>query len=269
MPPRVSIITPCYNDGRYLADAVGSVEKCDATLYELIIVDDGSTDPHTQSVLGDLERRGYRVVRQCNQGLGAARNAGISRAAGDYILPLDADNKIRPEYLTLALEILEADPSAGVVYGYAELFGEKSGVWAPPEFDAAAMWHANFIDACAVFRKKVWEDAGGYETALAVPGWEDWDFWLSAAGRGWGFRRLERVVFDYRVRGDSMIARYRSKHVPAEVTDYIARKHSAFLKRTFDGLYSKHWERQLKGGRWRNLVGRLTPTFLRKLAARV
>lgn len=261
---RISIVTPCYNDGHYLTEAVGSVERCDGSLSELIIVNDGSTDPHTLTALRDLERRGYKVIHQENKGLGAARNAGVSEATGDYILPLDSDNRIRPEYLTLSLEILESEPAVGVVYGQAELFGDKAGVWAIPEFDEAALWNANFIDACAVYRKKVWEDVGGYDTVMPVPGWEDWEFWLSAAERGWGFRRLNQVVFDYRVRGDSMIGQYRDKYIPAEVTAYIAEKHSAFLKQCFDRLYAEHQGQLRRRGRWRALAGKIIPHGLRR-----
>src|SRR5437899_68511 len=98
-PPFVSVIIPCFNHGEFLMDAVHSVEECARTLYEIIIVNDGSTDPPTVQLLKDLEEKGYNIINQNNQGLAAARNNGIAAATANYILPLDADNKIRPEYI--------------------------------------------------------------------------------------------------------------------------------------------------------------------------
>ncbi|HEY8916042.1 MAG TPA: glycosyltransferase family 2 protein, partial [Chitinophaga sp.] len=88
--PIVSIIIPCYNQGHFLQDALKSLAACDADLYELIIVNDGSTDAATNTYLRELSNQGYHVIFQENQGLGAARNTGIRAAKGRYLLPLDA-----------------------------------------------------------------------------------------------------------------------------------------------------------------------------------
>lgn len=84
--PIVSIIIPCYNYGHFIAETIASVEKCDPRLYELIIINDGSTDLQTCEILRDLEEKGYRVINQENKGVSAARNTGIAAAAGKYIL---------------------------------------------------------------------------------------------------------------------------------------------------------------------------------------
>jgi len=98
MNPRISIIIPCYNHGQYVREAISSVEKCtDKNLYEMIIVNDGSTDSFTLEEMGRLANDGYYVINQVNQGLGRTRNNGIKAAKGEYILPLDSDNRVRPE----------------------------------------------------------------------------------------------------------------------------------------------------------------------------
>jgi len=227
--PLFSIIIPCYDDGKYLREVMESVERCDENLYQAIIVNDGSTDAETLKILSELEAKNYTVIHQANKGLGAARNAGINRATGAYILPLDSDNRIHPAYLSLSLKIFERDAKVGVVYGNAQFFGEKEGVWQVPEFEIERFLVGNFIDACAVFRREVWEQVGGFDEKMPQQGWEDWDFWVSATEKGWTFEHLNKIVFDYRVRSDSMISEFRDKVEPLEIKKYMLAKHSDFF----------------------------------------
>jgi glycosyltransferase involved in cell wall biosynthesis len=204
----VSIIIPCFNDGKYLREAVQSVvQHPDQTAYEIIIVNDGSSDSLTLEVLRELEREGFRVIHQGNRGLGAARNTGIKASRGSYILPLDSDNKIRPDYMTAGVRVLESHPRLGVVYSDAEYFGAKTGRWNVAELSFSRLVQGNYIDACAVFRRNAWEEVGGYDEAMPVMGWEDWDFWLRVALKNWGFCHINEVLFDYRVREKSMISK--------------------------------------------------------------
>src|ERR1019366_4616010 len=108
-------VIPCYNYGRYLQEAVDSVLSAKRADIELVIVDDGSTDPHTQREIDRLSSEGFRVIRQPNSGVMVTRNAGIRATTADYILPLDADNRVRPAFFERALEILDRDPRVGVV----------------------------------------------------------------------------------------------------------------------------------------------------------
>src|SRR5688500_6267480 len=124
--PLISVIIPCFNQGKYLKDALDSLEKCDKRLFETIIVNDGSTDDFTNKYLESLRDEGWSVIFQKNLGLGGARNTGIENARGKYILPLDSDNRIHPEYITESLRIFQSDPEIAVVYGNANYFGEKS-----------------------------------------------------------------------------------------------------------------------------------------------
>jgi glycosyltransferase involved in cell wall biosynthesis len=205
---KVSIVIPCYNDGALLREAVGSVEQVrNANLLEVIVVDDGSFETETRIILGQLQEAGYRVVSQPNRGPGAARNTGIRLAKGEFILPLDSDNRLRDVYLNEGISLLRLNTSIGVVYADAEYFGEKSGRWDVPEFDLLSLIRMNFIDACALYRKRLWEEVGGYDEQRICMGVEDWDFWLRLAFHGATFVHLPRIGFDYRVRRDSMIVK--------------------------------------------------------------
>jgi glycosyltransferase involved in cell wall biosynthesis len=226
-PIDVSVIVPCYNHGRFVREAIQSAEASRDARFEVIVVDDGSTDEPTLEAMAGLRRDGYQVIRhEVNQGVSAARNTGIARARGRYILPLDADNRIRLDYLRFSVAILDDAPRVGVVYGDVELFGEATGGYAASEFTLQRLLLGNFVDACAVFRRTIWEECGGYDTQIPDPrGYEDWELWLQAAKRGWEFVRIAEVMLDYRVRSDSLVRACQVPENHSRLVHYLVAKH--------------------------------------------
>ena len=205
----VSIIIPCFNQGQYLAESIGSVLASDHHELEVIVVDDGSTDPATIALLDQLDYPQTRLIRQENRGLAGARNRGIAEAQGSYILPLDADDRIAPHYISQAVAALEKDLRLGIVYCRAEKFGAEQGPWQLPPFSRWRMGLGNVIFCSAVFRKADWQQVGGYAPDLRQ-GWEDWDFWLSLLELGRTVHRLDLVGFYYRKQAVSMATGMRS-----------------------------------------------------------
>lgn len=201
----VSIIIPCFNQGQCLAESIGSVLASDHDECEIIVVDDGSTDSETCRILDRLTYPKTRLIRRKNGGLAAARNSGIAAAQGSYILPLDADDRIGPRYISLAVAALEGDPHLGIVYCRAEKFGAETGPWRLPRFSRWRMALGNLIFCSAVYRRSDWQAVGGYDETLRR-GWEDWDFWLSLLELGRRVRCLELVSFYYRKSSCSMAA---------------------------------------------------------------
>ena len=125
MNPIISIIIPCYNHGKYIEETLASIEKAkDRYPIEIIIVNDGSIDEYTISVLKKIEEKGYFVLNQNNGGLGNARNNGIKLAKGKYILPLDSDNNVLSPYFNDAVDILEKNADIDIVYGNIKKIGE-------------------------------------------------------------------------------------------------------------------------------------------------
>jgi len=241
--PRLSVIIPCRDDGDYLIEAVASVERYAPADAELIVVDDGSTQPRTRQVLAALREAGHRVIEQPHSGLSAARNQGIAASAGDYLLPLDADNRLLPGFVAEAVALLDADPAAGVVYGDRREFGARTGDVSVPELDLAGLLWSNYIDACAVMRRAVWSGAGGYDVAFRD--WEDWDFWLGAAERGWRFVHLPRPTFEYRVRPDSLHQRFLRRDDYLSTLRLLHEKHRALISEHASGiLVAAHVERR-------------------------
>jgi glycosyltransferase involved in cell wall biosynthesis len=202
----VSIVIPCYNHGKYIQETIESIENAKGKYgAEIIIVNDGSTDSFTISILAELEQKGYFVLHQKNGGLGNARNNGVRLAKGKYILPLDSDNTVLEPYLVDAIELLEKDDFYDIVYGNAIYFGERKGDWIVGEYSLLKFITNNYIDACAVYRKSVWEKLGGYDEKIPKMGLEDWDFWLNSSFNGFRFFYLQKPCFNYRVLKESMI----------------------------------------------------------------
>jgi glycosyltransferase involved in cell wall biosynthesis len=236
--PTISVVIPCFNQGEVVLAAVASVEASEGAAFELVIVNDGSTDPFTIDVLGRLRAVGYRILDQPNRGVAAARNAGIRATRGRYILPLDADNRIRPCYLRRATAVLEAAPEVGVVYGDAALFGERNGPWRLPEFNLDELAAGNRIGACAAFRRTVWEQCGGYDEDIEVGG-QDWDYWLSVAETGCQFVHIPEVLLDYRVQSESMSSGLYKPESRRRILEFIAAKHAAIFQPRLPRLHAE------------------------------
>jgi len=230
-PCRVSVIMPCFNHGEYLPEAVASVTNIGRDDIELIVVDDGSTDERTGKEMERLCEQGIKVIRQENKGLAAARNAAVLASEGEYLFPLDADDRLRAGWMDHGIGILDSDAQVGVVYGDAQCFGARTKHWRGGPFVGDKLLFANFIHASALYRRTVWEQNGGYDGGMPVQGLEDWDFWLGALEHGWRFAYLPEVFFDYRQAEGSMLTRAIPRY--DEVRDYAARKHGVLYRQAW------------------------------------
>jgi len=201
---KISVVIPCFNHGAYVDEAVESVLGQTYQDIEIIIVNDGSTDEPTNRLLAGYDKPKTKVIAISHQGLASARNAGIRESRGEYILPLDADDKIGSRYAEEAVRILDGDANAGIVYCEAEMFGERTGRWELREYSLREELIENQIFCSAFFRKQDWEAAGGYNANMLY-GYEDWDLWLSIIEMGRSVHKLPDVHFFYRVRKGSMI----------------------------------------------------------------
>ncbi len=219
----LSIVLPTYNDAVLLVEAITSVERSTRNQAELLICDDGSTDPASIKVLDRLREAGYCVQRQSNRGLSATRNRLISEARGKLILPLDADNRLSPGFIENALAAFNRDPQLGVVYGNRRLFGLVDCDLPVAEFHLHRIAWRNYIDACAMFRRELWEDVDGYDESLWAL--EDWEFWIHAGKKGWRFQHLPQIALEYRVRPNSLLARVNTRSHYRKLNRLVMTKH--------------------------------------------
>lgn len=222
----ISIVIPCFNHGDFLMEALVSLDDLiHSVKAEVIIVNDGSTDKRTLTVFGELEEKGWRIFHQENQGLASARNNGINASVGKYILALDSDNLVIHEFVQKAVTILNNDKNTDVVYSDSLHFGEEEFYNKVGEFDPCKLISDNYIDACAIYRRSVWEELNGYDPKMPVMGHEDWDFWVGAIMRGKNFKYLAVPGFKYRIRPDSML-RTQAASKSEENRKYIYKKYN-------------------------------------------
>jgi glycosyltransferase involved in cell wall biosynthesis len=236
----ISIIIPCYNSGAYLSDAIDSISNStniDTIAHEIIIVDDGSTDEYTLNFLKQLDKPNCVVLHQPNQGPASARNTGVKASNAAALLFLDSDNKIRPNFICEALQALKKRKT-DIVYGKPHFFGDiNRDVFSPGPFKMNNILLTNYIDMCSVMRKKVWERTGGFDEALVLIGFEDWEFWIRAGGAGYKFQFINQVFFDYRVNSNSLLASKNVKDNYDKVVDYVYEKHAKKVQKAYRTLY--------------------------------
>lgn len=215
----VSVIMPVYNTGRRLLESVQSAQEQTHPCVEIILVDDGSSDPETLDALKTCSARGFSVIRKDNGGVSSAMNTGLASAKGRYFTVL-GDDLISPSYLAEAVEALDTDPQLGIVYCNAQLFGSVNEPWTLPPFSMKTELIDNCIFATAVFRTADWRAVGGYDEAMRM-GLEDHDFILRILGLGRGVKKLEGTYFHYRrgIQGSisEQVGSNRAKEIAAHV----------------------------------------------------
>jgi glycosyltransferase involved in cell wall biosynthesis len=252
--PAVSVVIPCYNLGAYIGQTIASVRAQTMRDFEIVIVDDGSTDEATIRILDRLSPSDIRLIRTENRGLSAARNTGIRASRGRFLCCLDSDDLLEPSCLGKCVAALDADPGLGFVsFGY-RMFGGEEGEIRPGALSLLDFLVTNCSPPSAPFRREAWERAGGYDESFR--GYEDWDFWIGVLEAGYRCRVLDEVLFSYRVRPDSLV---RSCDVPdasAELRRKILQKHAAsYRAHALEALAEK--ERLIASYRfyWKNAAG--------------
>lgn len=197
--PKVSIIIPCYNQSEYVGEAIESALKQTYENLEIVCINDASTDNSSEVIKSYAEK--YKNIvfldEKTNRGVINARNTAIAASSGEYILPLDADDKIESQYVEKAARVLYNNPNVGIVYCKADFFGRKNRLWKLEEFDRKKIIFENQIFNSSLFRKKDFNEIGGYKDYMKY-GCEDWDLWLSFVEKGFEVYRINEVLFHYR-----------------------------------------------------------------------
>lgn len=195
----VSVILTCYNQEPYLAEALESVLNQTYPYWECIILNDGSTDHSEEVALQYVSKdKRFVYVYQENQGVVSARNHAISASKGTYILPLDGDDKIAPQYLELAVDVLDRSPEIALVYCDVLKFGEESGPMCLSEMTIRNLLRSGCCVSSSMFRRETYHQIGGYKEEMK-DGWEDWEFFISLMESGGKVYKLEQPLFFYRI----------------------------------------------------------------------
>lgn len=221
--PRVSIIVPCHNGGRFLDGLLASLGAQTFRDFETIIVDDGSTEVATREKLKALDPA-IRVVHQENRYLPGARNRGFLEARAELVLPLDCDDTLEPSYLAETVPILEnASSDVGFVFTHIRLTDTLAGVL-PRHLNRFDQLFLNLLPYCMLVRKSAWQAAGGYDETMRG-GMEDWEFNIRLSRSGFRGIELAKPLFVYSVRPDGMLMS-RTTRMHGTIWRHIRTKHA-------------------------------------------
>ncbi len=196
--PRVTLGIATFNRDTYLAEAVESALSQDYEDFELLVVDDGSTNPAIDDALAQFDDARLRVVRHSeNRGIAEAYNTMVTEGRGELIAMLGDDDVCMPGRLTREVAIFDAYPDTGVVHGDALVIdgeGRATGRWESADFTPAALVQAFFrshnylVDPTRMVHRRVYEAVGGYDSSYRIA--QDLHFWLRAA-REFRFRHCQ------------------------------------------------------------------------------
>lgn len=211
--PKVSVIIPVYNSEDYLQETIRSVEGQSYPNVELVFVDNCSDKASTIDALDGLRKK-HKVVDSKEKGLSNARNDGIAAASGEYILPLDSDDVLKPSFIASCIELFEKEPETTVVRTNIELFGVKKGRVVFEKYTYARLLARNLMVATSMFRKVDCQKVGGYDGAFTTC-FEDWEFWIRLLKEGGKVGTIEEPLFCYRIRRGSMMRSLRMEELRA------------------------------------------------------
>jgi glycosyltransferase involved in cell wall biosynthesis len=242
--PTVSIVIPVFNAGDVLREALDGATGQTHPGVEVVVVDDGSTDATTRDILETAGRHArVRVLRKENGGPARARNVGVEQARGEYILPLDADDRVEPSFVERTLPVLESNPDVGVVHTWVGLFGRHHGTWKTGPLALPDILTRCTIHVSSLFRRRLWSDVGGWDPQF-VETMEDWDFWLSAVEHGWTGRCVPEVLTYYRRLASGREVRARTPGVKARLVRQLVAKHRALYEPHVADAMAGMYERQ-------------------------
>lgn len=225
--PAVSIVIPCYNGGRFLDALLASLAAQSFRDFEIIIVNDGSSEPETLRKLDEL-RSTVHVVDQENRYLPGARNTGFRAARAEFVLPLDCDDALEPSYLEVTVAVLRTAPAdVGFVFTHMRLAGALAGVLRN-RFDRFDQLFLNRLPYCMLMRKSAWAAAGGYDETMR-DGMEDWEFNIRLAAAGYRGLEIAKPLFIYTVRADGMLLS-KSARMQGTIWRQIRERHRDFYR---------------------------------------
>ncbi|MBO5441447.1 MAG: glycosyltransferase family 2 protein [Alphaproteobacteria bacterium] len=222
--PEISVIIPCYNQEKYIAECLESVLAQTFKDYEIIVINDGSTDNSEEIIKKYMQKHPeIKLISQENKGLVAARNTAIAQSSGKYFYPLDGDDKIHPQCLEKLYTVITSTKNR-VVASNVKVFDKKDELFLQPHLTKYEMYGKH--ECCvvsALYYKEDFISFGGYKTEFSRLGGEDMDYWLNYIDRGLPIIRLPDILFYYRVKEEkSYWQDYASKEMQLRMQQKLA-----------------------------------------------
>ena len=244
----ISVVIPCFNDDKFIEQAVESVLSQTYSNIEVIIVDDGS-NTETKEVLKSLKPKITKLITQENKGQSTARNVGIKQAKGDYILVLDSDDYFEPTFCEKAIKVIKESNNVKLVTCYANLYydnNKDSCVFKPIGGTIKNFIISNCALGSAMFQKKDCLFNGGYDQSMKN-GFEDWEFYIRLLKKGGSAYVIPEPLYNYRKRCNTTTSR--ANRIKYDLLKFIYLKHIDLYKENFEVFIShllKRIEREEK-----------------------
>lgn len=231
--PRVSIVIPVFNQARYVQETVRSARGSQYDDLEIVVVNDGSTDPRVGEELRAL-RDVVLVEHASNRKVAAARNSGIAASSGELVMPLDADDLVDPTYVPKAVKALLRNRELAYIGCYSQNFGLLDSTYVPVGHVPNLMLFLHTDGRCTkLFSREALDRVGGYDEEL--PAFEDWDLYLTLAKRGLKGDVIPEQLFFYRRHAGSTVFTW-SNDKRIELLQYLMRKHRDVLRDRYEAV---------------------------------
>jgi glycosyltransferase involved in cell wall biosynthesis len=206
-PPLITVVIPCYKQAHFLPDAVNSVIYQTYTQWECVIVNDGSPDETSavaRAIIRENPGRKISLLEKDNEGLAEARNSAISITTGEWILPLDSDDKFAPAFMEKTLAVAQSEPGINHVSSFLQEFGAKNNILQVFPFSRDSLLRGNMFPYASLYKRTLWERYGGYLPIIPF-GAEDYNFWVTCS-LDLKPSRVQEPLFWYRKhQGSSMV----------------------------------------------------------------
>ncbi|WP_293058476.1 glycosyltransferase [Okeania sp. SIO2B3] len=209
--PLVSVIIPCYQQAHFLSEAVASVVSQTYNNWEIIIVNDGSPDNTSEvarQIIQLFPHHKISLVEKERGGCASARNVGINHGNGEYILPLDADDKLSSHAISCLMDIAISKSHACVVFGSYEIFGtEERKIITVDEYSVENIKKYNMLVCTSLYAKSIYNLTNGYKEEIKESGYEDWEFWLNCHRHNIPFYGIRETILYYRRHPESRVVK--------------------------------------------------------------
>lgn len=203
MNKKVSIIITCYNYGKYLEESLDSVLNSDYDNFEVVLIDDGSKDLETIEKVNEIENRKIEnliIIKQENTGTAIARNNGLKASSGEYIIFLDADDKIDKNYIKECVNVLDNNLEVNFVYTSSIFFNDNKKVKIfNLKYNFYSLLFRNYIPITSMIRREALLFIGGYKHCS----YEDWELYINLSKNNFEGFYLNKYLFFYRVHSNS------------------------------------------------------------------
>ena len=230
MNSTTSIVISTYNQAEFIEDTIESILFQTDNNFEVILVNNSSTD-NTMDVVSRYKKENFTIYENRYCGLSESRNFGASKAAGEWLLFIDGDDKIAPTFLEKTVATLKNNPSIGFAYTDTQHFHDSNGSWNHPEYNFDNLLQQNFVSSCSLIRRSAFEESGGY----SKKNWgyfEDWQKWIHLGSLGWHGKHIPEKLFYYRIHKKSAMQSNRNAA--------FGQVYKSFIISQFPSLYPEH-----------------------------